>query len=178
MMNLTLTNPRYVVADNSLYDITVDDGTDIFEYTVAQDDQAPMAVAIRAQMTASPISIAAYVAPEQTPQQKYAESLSAGLTIAWTSSDTLNATYSLDQTTQFNLTAEMVSINTNGVFGTGQTSRNWPTLAGQYVKMTVDQFKLFATAVAAYVDQLTEAVQMVANGETPVWPEASVTLTG
>lgn len=116
--------------------------------------------------------------PLQQAQEQYAEAIAAGLTVSWSTSTSLNATYPIDETTQFNMTAEVVAISTNGAFGTGQATRNWPTANGSYVSLTTAQFKLLATACMAYLDNLVGAVQAVAAGGTPTWPANPATITG
>jgi hypothetical protein len=100
------------------------------------------------------------------------------LTVTWSVSTALDATYALDSSTQFNMTAETVSILTNGTFTNGQSMRNWPTLAGTFLSFTVAQFKALVTAIALYVDQIATAKTAEAAGQPATWPSASVTITG
>lgn len=109
---------------------------------------------------------------------QYAAATGAGLAVTWSSSTGLNGTYALDQTTQFNMTAEAVSILTNGMFANGQSTRNWPTAAGAFLSFTIAQFKALATAIALYLDQLATAQATAAAGGSATWPSASVTVTG
>lgn len=114
----------------------------------------------------------------QTAAMQYAAAVAAGLTVTWTVSATLNGTYALDPTTQFNMTAETVSLVTNSVFTNGQSTRNWPTLSGTFLSFTVAQFKALATAIALYLDQLASAQATAAAGQSTAWPSASVTING
>lgn len=177
-MSFSLSNARYVTADQSLYDVAVTQDGETFDYTVSADDPAPMAAAIRAQMAAENIAIGPYVAPAQSPRSKYAAALAAGLAVVWSASTSLNATFACDQTAQFNFMAETVEINTTGTCTNGQASRNWPTLAGGFVSLTAAQIKALSIAVAAYIDGLIGAMQTESAGGTPSWPTATVTVTG
>ncbi|MCD1645232.1 hypothetical protein [Aurantimonas coralicida] len=58
---MELANARYVDAGQSLYDITVTAEGETFDYTVAADDPAPMAVAIREKVATDEIVINAHV---------------------------------------------------------------------------------------------------------------------
>lgn len=108
-----------------------------------------------------------------------ATAMAAGLTVTWTASTLLNATYALDQTTQFNVTAETVSILVNGTFTNGQSTRNWPTIVtGSFVTMAVAQFKSLATATALYIDQCQTAYATAAAGGQATWPSANITISG
>lgn len=102
--------------------------------------------------------------------------LAGPLTITFSISTALNDSYNIDSTTQFNITATMVSILANGTFANGLTTRNWPTATGNFKLMTVAQFKAFATAVALYVDQAQTAYAMAAAGQVAAWPSVNITV--
>jgi hypothetical protein len=115
-----------------------------------------------------------YVAPVPTSQQQYADAVNAGVTLAWTVSTALNSTYALDQVSLNNIIAEGVSINMNNTLTNGQQQRYWLNSSGTPILFTLPQFKLFATAVAAYMDSLHTAL---AQGST-TWPSSTVAVTG
>lgn len=112
----------------------------------------------------------------QVAQAAYAAAVQSGLVVTWSASTSLNATYALDQMTQFNMTAEIVSIMKNATFTNAETTRNWPTAAGVYLSFTVAQFEALSTAIAAYIDALKTALATALSGGTPSWPSANVTI--
>lgn len=114
--------------------------------------------------------------PPFAAQVSYRGALAAGLTISWQTSQALNGTYVLDQQAQFNITAETVSILTNGTFTNGKSARNWPLINGIFVSLSIAQFKTFATAVAQYVDDLQTALSVMTVGQSATWPESSIIL--
>jgi hypothetical protein len=113
----------------------------------------------------------------EAAQATYAAAIAAGLTATWSTSTTLNGTYALDQTTQFTMTAETVSILTNGTFTNGQTTRNWPNAAGAFQSFTLAQFKALASAIALYLDGLASALAVASAGGAASWPSATVTIS-
>jgi hypothetical protein len=98
------------------------------------------------------------------------------LTMTFSTSTSLNGNYSIDPGSQFNITAEIVSILVNGTFTNGLTNRNWPTANGGFANMNVAQFKAFSTATALYIDQAQTAYAMAAAGQVAAWPSASITV--
>jgi hypothetical protein len=93
-----------------------------------------------------------YAAPALSPQDQFAAGIAAGVTLVWSVSTTLNGLWDCDQQTQDQITAEMVSINTNGTFTNGAASRAWYDFGWTAHTFTVAQFKIFATAIGAHVD--------------------------
>jgi hypothetical protein len=114
-----------------------------------------------------------YVAPPLTPQQQFANALIAGVTLTWSSSTALNGAYAIDTATQANITAESVSVMMNNLFTNGQPQRYWPDQSGMPHQFTIDQFKLFATTIAAYVDSLHAALAGQA-----AWPSNAINVAG
>lgn len=117
-----------------------------------------------------------YVPPPPSAQQQYGNAIAAGLSITFSVSTGLSSTYAIDPQTQFNLCAEIVSILTNGTFGTGQLTRPWPDMAGQYRMFTIEQFKVFASAINFYVNQLYAVVATLQAGQQTNWPNNAVTI--
>lgn len=117
-----------------------------------------------------------YVPPPPSPQQQFTNALSSGLILTFSTTTTLSATYAIDAQTQANLTAEMVSILVNGTFGTGQTTRYWPDLSGQYHEVTIAQFKELATAITLYVNQLYATINALEAGQQTNWPVNKATV--
>jgi hypothetical protein len=113
----------------------------------------------------------------ETAQATYAAALAVGLVTTWSTSTGLNGIYALDQTTQFNMTAETVSILTNGSFTNGATTRNWPNAAGAFQSFTLAQFKALASAIALYLDGLASALATASAGGAAGWPNATVTIS-
>ena len=112
----------------------------------------------------------------EAAQATYTAAIAAGLTLTWSISTTLNSTYALDQTTQFNMTAETVSILTSGTFTNGQPMRNWPNAAGAFQSFTLAQFKALASAIALYLDGLASALAAASAGGAASWPSVTVTV--
>lgn len=96
----------------------------------------------------------AYAAPAVTPQDKFSSAIVAGVTLTWSSSTSLNGLWDADDQTQHELNSEIVSILLNGVFTNGQSTRVWLDYNYGAHTFTVAQFKLFATAIGGYVDNL------------------------
>jgi hypothetical protein len=115
----------------------------------------------------------------EAAQAAYSAAIAAGLATTWSTSTTLNGAYALDQATQFNMTAETVSILTNGTFTNGQTTRNWPNAAGAFQSLTLAQFKALASAIALYLDGLASALALAAAsaGGAASWPSVTVTIS-
>lgn len=111
-----------------------------------------------------------------TSKSTYIKAMASGVALSSSSTPALNATYAIDQASQFNITAEMVSINTNGTFTNGQSSRPWPDSIGTYHVFTVAQFKSFSTAIAQYVDDLAITEQALISGQQASWPTASISI--
>jgi hypothetical protein len=109
-------------------------------------------------------------------QALYKAALTGPLALTFSTSTTLNDSYNIDQATQFNISAELVSILVNGTLTNGLTSRNWPTASGNFRMMTVAQFKAFATAVALYIDQAQTAYATAAAGQVAAWPSVNITV--
>jgi|SRR5215469_3676589 len=129
--------------------------------------------ALRAWQAAGAPAPTPYVAPPPTPQQQFDSATASGVTLSWSSSTGLNGTYAVDPTTQNNITAEGVSILMNNAFTNGQQTRYWPELNGTPHQFTVAQFKIFSTAIAAYVDSLNAAMA----GQAP-WPSNALSVSG
>ena len=73
------------------------------------------------------------------------------------------------------INAEITSLLLNGTFADGATSVSWPDLLIPYPAQhswTVSQFKLFATAHAAYVSSLYKVI----NGTATSLPASSITI--
>ena len=111
------------------------------------------------------------------PQQQLNAALTNGINTVWTTTS-LNGVYAIDSQTQFNITAETVTILTIGTFSNGSTSRYWLNQNGQPMLMSVTQFKAFAMAVSTYVDSLYAvlAAQQAGQTNTP-WPSNQVTIS-
>jgi hypothetical protein len=113
----------------------------------------------------------------QAAQASYNSAIAAGLAVTSTATPALSATYGIDAGAQFNITAETVSILTNGTFTNGQSTRNWADVSGAFHTFTVAQFKTFATAIAGYVDELAVALATAqASGGGWTAPSASATI--
>jgi hypothetical protein len=112
-----------------------------------------------------------------TPQQQFSAALANGINTIWTPSSSLNGVYAIDSQTQFNITAETVTILTIGTFSNGSTSRYWLNQNGQPMLMNVVQFKAFAMAVSTYVDGLYAVLAALQAGQinTP-WPNNQATI--
>lgn len=113
--------------------------------------------------------------PLTLPQQA-SNALYAGVEITSTSTPALNGLYPVDAATQSHLQAEMISLLVSGgtAFADGSTSVVWPDMASPKVNhtFTAAEFKLFATAIYAYV----AALYKVVNGSSTTIPPASVTI--
>ncbi len=97
----------------------------------------------------------AFVNPPATAASAAAAALLAGLAITSTSTPTINGTYPLDSTTQFEINSVMLFIQTNGDFPGGSSNYSWFDLAGAaHIFPGIAVFKEWATAIANYVAAL------------------------
>lgn len=119
-----------------------------------------------------------YVPPTPTLDQVFAGVIASGIQLTWTISAPLNATYAIDPTTQVNIMAEMVSILANGVFGTGTTTRLWADINGNYHQFGIAEFKLFASAIQAYFNELYAVKAELFAGQSASWPSNQVSING
>lgn len=121
-----------------------------------------------------------YVPVSDTPQQKFNTALAAGMNTVWTISGSpdgsLNGLYAIDPQTQFNITAETVTILTSGAFATGGTTRFWLNMAGVPMPMNIAQFQAFALAVSAYVNALYGILAEQQAGVNVQYPSNQVTI--
>jgi hypothetical protein len=171
----TLTNSS--LADNAQL-ITRSDGATIPPDPGNADFQAYL-VFLAAGNTPNPAPVPPPPTAAQAAQTQYNNMIAAGLTITWTTSTALNATYGCDPTTTFNITAESISILMNSTFTNGQGTRMWPATvngAATFINFTVAQFKTLATTIGQYVDALAAASVSAAAGQPTTWPSATVTL--
>ncbi|MDD4937319.1 MAG: hypothetical protein PHT60_16265, partial [Acidiphilium sp.] len=110
--------------------------------------------------------------PAPTLAQQAATALSAGLAITSTGTPALDATYLYDHSIATQQLAETTSIILNGTFADGTTTIEWPYTTGAAVTMTIAEFKVIITTVAAWVSALTKCI----NGQSTTLPSASVTI--
>ena len=111
-------------------------------------------------------------APVLTLAQRAWVAMAAGLTITSTGTPALSGVYTVDITAQV-ITSQVTSILLNGTFADGTGSVAWPDTSGALHTFTIAQFKVFATAVAAYVAALFKAI----NGISTTLPSGSVTIS-
>ena len=115
---------------------------------------------------------AALAAPVLTLAQRAWAAMATGLTLTSTGTPALSGAYAVDVTAQV-ITSQVTSILLNGTFADGTGSVAWPDTAGALHTFTIAQFKVFATAVAAYVAALFKAI----NGISTTLPSGSVTIS-
>jgi hypothetical protein len=111
-----------------------------------------------------------------TPQQEFTNQLANGIKTVWITSNQLNSTYAIDQQTQFNITAETVTILTSGTFSTGGTTRYWLDQSGTPMPMNIPQFKAFSVAVSEYVNSLYAVLASKLAGQNVSWPVNTATI--
>jgi hypothetical protein len=116
--------------------------------------------------------IALAAPPHPTLPQQAATLIAAGLTITSTSTPAIDATYPCDQTTQTQLSAEVISLMLNGTFADGSDTIEWMDVNRTGHTMTIAQFKTVATAIGAYVSGLTKCI----NGQASALPTSTVTV--
>lgn len=121
-----------------------------------------------------------YVAMAPSPQQNFNAALAAGINTVWTMSGgpdgSLNGIYAIDQQTQFNITAETVTILASGAFATGGSTRYWLNMAGTPMSMNITQFQAFALAVSSYVNALYGILAEQQAGANVSYPSNQVTI--
>lgn len=126
------------------------------------------------QMAVANGEVVAYTPPPPvlTPAQQAKLLLLGGLTISSTANPSLNGTYNaLDQ--QSHIQAELISLLVNGVFADGGSSCDWPDIDGTvHTFATADQFKSFATAIAAFVAGCSKVI----NGSSNTLPSAAASI--
>lgn len=114
-----------------------------------------------------------YVAPTLTVAQQAANALSAGLIITSTSTPAISGTYPLDTLTQAKIDAIITFILANGTFPEGSATFEWPdTVGALHVFPSIAEFKLWATAIANYVNLL----DLYGLGIGTTLPAATVTI--
>ncbi|MDD2878695.1 MAG: hypothetical protein PHZ23_15870 [Acidiphilium sp.] len=101
-----------------------------------------------------------------------AAALSAGLAITSTGTPALDATYLYGQSIATQQLAETTSIILNGTFADGAATIEWPYTTGAAVTMTIAEFKVIVTTIAAWVSALTKCI----NGQSTTLPSASATI--
>lgn len=114
-------------------------------------------------------------APVLTPASQGQTALAAGVAVTFATSTALDGLYACDESTNNKVIAQIVSIQKNGTFTNGQTTRAWPaTVDGKVALLTFDipQFEALATAIGLYVDQLDQII--LTNAGT--LPAASLTV--
>jgi hypothetical protein len=114
-----------------------------------------------------------YPVPAPTLAQQATALLSAGLTITSTSTPAIDGTYPATPTAVSYVNAEMLSILANGTFADGATTLQWADATGAlHTFPSVAVFKLFATAIGAFVAAATK----VEIGASTTLPPSSVTI--
>lgn len=110
-------------------------------------------------------------------QSDLAGKLAAGLAITSSAYPALDGTYAIDPATQSQIQATALYIQVNGHFPAALSSLPWPDLAGaNHSFTTTAEFQAFATAAADYVTQINLQAHIEADGGTPSWPSASVSI--
>lgn len=113
--------------------------------------------------------------PPSLPAQA-AEMLAAGLHMTWTSLPNLSGTYSCSAEIQSHIQAELWAILLNGKFADGTDTVVWPDINNRpetnRTFPSADTFKVFATAVAAFVAGAAKVI----NGTSTTLPSADVTI--
>lgn len=120
----------------------------------------------------------AYVAPTPSVPLQFAEKLATGVQLTWSVSTSLNGTYAVDPATQLNVIAEMLAIVVNNAFGDGGNTRPWPDVSGQLHTINITQFKLFATTIQLYVNQLYATLNALLAQQSASWPSNQISITG
>lgn len=96
------------------------------------------------------------VAPVLSPAQKVQALIGAGLTINSTSTPAINGLYAIDKSAQFDIDSVTSYVTVNNAFPGHTPAYPWRDLNGQFHTFpSVALFKLWATAIADYVAQLT-----------------------
>jgi hypothetical protein len=104
--------------------------------------------------------------------QSAQSALSAGLSVASTSTAALNGTYAVDQLSQMDVIAIETSLNAGKGFPGGVTTFNYPDVGGVMHAFTEANFTDFAAAVRDYV----YALKSVIAGASTTLPAASTTI--
>ena len=102
---------------------------------------------------ASPCAITQASPPALTPAQQSAAALAAGLMVSSTGGG-WTAAFAANQSAVVKITAQMASLQANGTFTNGQTTRPWLDTSGGVHMLSVAQFKALATASGVWVDAL------------------------
>ena len=114
-------------------------------------------------------------APAPTLAQQAALALSAGLTLTSPTLGLVSVPFDVRTDSQAHVNAEVTSLLLNATFADGGATVSWPDLLvpspAQHV-WSVTQFKMFATAHAAYVASLYKVI----NGTLTALPAAAVTI--
>jgi hypothetical protein len=124
------------------------------------------------QWTISNGAIVAYTAPAPSLAQQAQTALAAGLAVTSTATAALNGTYAVDATAQNHVMAEVTAIMLNGTFADGADTVAWLDISGASHTFTVAQFKTLASAISAYVANLTKCML----GQLAALPAATATI--
>lgn len=112
--------------------------------------------------------------PQVEAQSTFEAALSAGVTLTWTTSTSLNDTYPIDTATQVRMVVERLSVAVNSTFTNGTTTLTWFGITGAQHSMSMSQAGAFVKSVWAYLTALFVARATAANGGTPAWPSSNV----
>jgi len=129
-----------------------------------------------AQIAAVQTAISNFNPSALTPAEQYAQALSAGVNLSWTTSTTLNDTYPIDEMTQTRMLAERLWVSVNSTFTNGTTTLTWYGSTGTAHQMSMAQANAYLKAVWAYITALWVAYNTALSGGTPSWPSASITV--
>ena len=120
-------------------------------------------------------TLMSYTPPMPTPPtlaQQAVAALAAPYTITDTGTPADGGTYTIDATALAHINAEVTSLILNSVFTDGTATVAWPDTSGAVHTFTVEEFKVFATAVGSYVAALYKCV----NGVSTTLPAAAVAI--
>lgn len=119
----------------------------------------PVGKLLGATSVGQPTWVNAPAPPAPTLAQQAQSALNAGLTITSASTPALDGTYSVDAPAQQRIVAEVTAILLNGTFADGATTLEWLDMHGApHSFPSTAEFKVFASAVSAYVANLTKCM--------------------
>ncbi|WP_207000756.1 hypothetical protein [Trinickia mobilis] len=112
----------------------------------------------------------------QQARTTYLQAIDGALTVTSTSTPSINGTYGVQPSDEFNVVALETSLAANQGFPGGAATYGYPDVTGIRHALTPTQFTALASAIRDYVSACDIAMQNAASGQTPTWPSSSVTI--
>lgn len=114
--------------------------------------------------------------PSPTPDELLATKLGAGIELISTGTPSLNATYSISQDTQIQITGVLALLGVGQGLPNDAQTIPWPDISGAPHMFTAVAFQDFAAAISNYVFGLRTTWAVLKQGGPMPWPDLPVTI--